>query len=480
MNATGRRRLPDGREVPVHHNHGLRKICQCPRRTRTKCDHAWHVAFCWRGRMHRFSLDRYAGKHVAGKTDAEKLADQIRDDIRNERFQRDRNLAEPTDATLPKDGLSFEAFGETFLKEFSKAREKASWDDDAAMLGKVMAFPVTWPGATRLGQKPLAAVTEEDLEKFIGHVASVRSASTRNHYVQLAQALSRFAVRKGYRDAPFVTADSNIIRRKKVNARNRRLEPGEEEKLLAVAPPHLQRLIIAALETCCRQGELLKLQWRDVSLKRGELQLRAENTKTATTRIIPISDRLRAVLDMVKTDPNGQEFGPLAYVFGDELGHRIKAIRSAWRTAVLKAHGHDPVWVWTTRKRAGKDFGAGTLSPASRAKYRAIDLHFHDLRHEAGSRLLEAGWPLHEVQQMLGHSSLQQTSTYLNATLRGLHRSMRAFDEARGQQPPASDKPATDQTASGISCKNVASDPSCARLAPCKAATPSDDKSLIH
>jgi hypothetical protein len=33
---------------------------------------------------------------------------------------------------------------------------------------------------------------------------------------------------------------------------------------------------------------------------------------------------------------------------------------------------------------------------------------------------------------MLGHASLEQTSTYLNATLRGLHRSMRAFDQARG------------------------------------------------
>ena len=48
---------------------------------------------------------------------------------------------------------------------------------------------------------------------------------------------------------------------------------------------------------------------------------------------------------------------------------------------------------------------------------RAINLHFHDLRHEGGSRLLEAGWPVHHVQHMLGHAALQQTSTYLNATL---------------------------------------------------------------
>jgi site-specific recombinase XerD len=51
---------------------------------------------------------------------------------------------------------------------------------------------------------------------------------------------------------------------------------------------------------------------------------------------------------------------------------------------------------------------------------RAINLHFHDLRHEAGSRFIEAGWPIHHVQEMLGHASLEQTSTYLNVTGTGL------------------------------------------------------------
>jgi hypothetical protein len=59
-----------------------------------------------------------------------------------------------------------------------------------------------------------------------------------------------------------------------------------------------------------------------------------------------------------------------------------------------------------------------------------------------GSRLLEAGWPVHYVQHMLGHASLQQTSTYLNATLRGLHESMRSFDQSRPACKPLANKPA--------------------------------------
>ena len=66
-----------------------------------------------------------------------------------------------------------------------------------------------------------------------------------------------------------------------------------------------------------------------------------------------------------------------------------------------------------------------------------MNLHFHDLRHEAGSRFLEAGWPLHEVAHMLGHSNVKQTSAYLNVTTPALHERMRRFDEARGCNPVA-------------------------------------------
>jgi integrase len=66
-----------------------------------------------------------------------------------------------------------------------------------------------------------------------------------------------------------------------------------------------------------------------------------------------------------------------------------------------------------------------------RREQRAIDLHLHDLRHEAASHLLEAGWPLHEVRQTIGHANIRQTSTYLNATPKGLYRSMKMLDRTR-------------------------------------------------
>lgn len=56
-----------------------------------------------------------------------------------------------------------------------------------------------------------------------------------------------------------------------------------------------------------------------------------------------------------------------------------------------------------------------SLSRLSRKVYASKKLRFHDLRNESGSRLLEAGMPLHHVKELLGHASIATTDTYLNA-----------------------------------------------------------------
>jgi integrase len=172
-----------------------------------------------------------------------------------------------------------------------------------------------------------------------------------------------------------------------------------ELKLLEHAGPHLQRLIIAALETGCRRGELLSLRWRDVNLDRREMTIRSETTKTRTGRVIPVSASPGRPEDGAD-GPGGETFPPDRYVFGDAVGERVKDIKKAWETCILKAHGHAPAW-----------HRNNTLTAASRAALRAAALTFHDLRHEACSRLLEAGWPLHNVAHMLGHSNIARART---------------------------------------------------------------------
>ena len=90
------------------------------------------------------------------------------------------------------------------------------------------------------------------------------------------------------------------------------------------------------------------------------------------------------MLEMRRTDADGEPFGPDAYVFGNEVGERIAWISWEWRRACAKAG--------------------------------LVDLHFHDLRREFACRLLESRAELHDVRDFLGHANITTTSRYLRST----------------------------------------------------------------
>lgn len=159
---------------------------------------------------------------------------------------------------------------------------------------------------------------------------------------------------------------------------------------------------------------------------RAEIALSAQKTKTRTARTIPISSRLRAILEMRRFDPAGELLPLETFVFGNAIGQRQKDIKRAWEAAVLKAHGHQPKYTRPTVN----------LAPESQAALAKVDLHFHDLRREAGSRWLEGGVPLHVVRDWLGHTSIAQTSTYLAGTIKTQHDAMAAFEARRNACNP--------------------------------------------
>lgn len=71
------------------------------------------------------------------------------------------------------------------------------------------------------------------------------------------------------------------------------------------------------------------------------------------------------------------------------------------------------------------------LTPESQAALRSVDLHFHDLRREAGSRWLDLGVPLHTIRDWLGHTNIEQTSTSLAGTQKTQHNAMRQFEQRK-------------------------------------------------
>jgi integrase len=433
---------------PRAHGNGVRKVCRCGWRRWAKCPHAWYFSYKPRGgQRQRFSLDvELGGQHVGSKIEAEKLATDIRSAINAGTYERvaDRQQRERREAEEARDRAKQETaaapevvtltqFAKIYIDRASKPSGKQSWRNDSAIFARFCAFA---PDGQPCGEWPLTRFTEDTIEVFHASLGAL-AASTRNQYVQLLKASFRWAARKGYLSRSPIS-EGSALKRTKGAQRRRRVLPDEEQRLLDAAGRvrhdagvRLQWLIIAGIESGCRRGELLALQWADVNLPKRTVFVRATEVgakKSGRSRLLPLSTRLAAVLEMARLDPAGNEYPSSAYVFG-ALGERISTFNKAWETAVLRTHGHEPEWV-----------RSGALSPTSRALLETIDLHFHDLRHEAGCRWLEQGWPIHHVQEMLGHANLSQTSTYLHASELGLQESMRRFDAARGK-PVAKEAP---------------------------------------
>ena len=218
-----------------------------------------------------------------------------------------------------------------------------------------------------------------------------------------------WAIAEGYVDqTPFKRNGVTVF---KLNSsaetpRHRRLDPGEEERLLGAASPWLRDLITAALETGCRRGELLSLQWSQVRWQENTLLLPADKTKTGEARAVPMTSRLREVLNTRRHNVDGQEFPGTAHVFGNEAGERRVVIKQDWKAAVD---------------------AAGIKG-----------LHFHDLRREFASRLLETpGVALHDVCEWVGHSNVMTTSRYLSTTSTRRRLTLERFEQGRQAAIPA-------------------------------------------
>ena len=156
----------------------------------------------------------------------------------------------------------------------------------------------------------------------------------------------------------------------KVEMRNRRLTDGEYARLLQGCKKARNRLllpiVIMAVETGMRRGELINILWSDVELKYRVILI--SHTKNGYERTIPLSTKAVEIINRVpRTD---ERVFPIT----------ANALRLAWERL---------------RRRAG-----------------IIDLHFHDLRHEAISRFFERGLSVPEVALISGHRDYRMLFRY--------------------------------------------------------------------
>lgn len=170
--------------------------------------------------------------------------------------------------------------------------------------------------------------------------------------------------------------DDNPVKRvrkpKSPPGRERRLASREEKRILDYAKKHSNRelysIIVLALETAMRQSEILGLTWDNINFKTSVARL--PDTKNGTIRDVPLSVKALEVIMQLGRKDSGRVFS-----------YTPAGLKSTWRTAMLNLN--------------------------------IQDLHFHDLRHEAISRLFELGsLDMMEVAAISGHKSLSMLKRY--------------------------------------------------------------------
>jgi integrase len=181
---------------------------------------------------------------------------------------------------------------------------------------------------------------------------------------------------------------------KESNKRVRYLEEGEIQKLLAECPKHVQRVVVCALNTGLRRGEILRMKWADIDTRAGQIYI--GKTKTGEPRYVPINDDLAGLLKEIR-----REQGPgTEHVFTfAKSEHKLKG-----KEPVRARKGPAPV------PEAIKNPKTAFNAALRRAGIR--DFKFHDLRHTFASHFVMRGGSLKELQEILGHETMTMTLRY--------------------------------------------------------------------
>jgi len=155
-------------------------------------------------------------------------------------------------------------------------------------------------------------------------------------------------------------------------------------KLLSV---FLKPIVLTAIHTGCRRGEVLSLRWKDIDFKERRMLL--ETTKNNERRVVPMNDTLYGVLKALPVHLGSE------LVFPEVEGRQLSlAFHRACKRAGLK------------------------------------DFRFHDLRHSFASYLTMGGENLRTVQTLLGHKDLRMTMRYSHLSPEHLREAVSILDKS--------------------------------------------------
>jgi integrase len=328
----------------------------------------WWIDFVYKGARIRRSTE----------TKERKLAQRIYDKVKGE-------IAEGKWIGIQEESArTFKELMDRYMSEHSKLKKK-SWLRDEVSLKHLLPF---------FGDSIVSEVTPELISGYkTGRLKEGAMPATLNRELALAKHAYNLGLKEwGWcRDNPFC----KVKMERENNARNRVLGYDEEERLSAVCPRWLWEIVIFALHTGARMGEILDLTWRSVDLFRRVVVI--QQSKTGYTKTIPLTP---TALEIVKGKAKVRHLH-INLVFPSANGTRISTrnLERAFTSALKKA--------------------------------KIESVRFHDLRHTFASRLAMAGKDLYLIQRLLGHKDPRMVQRYAHHSVESLREGIEALETVR-------------------------------------------------
>lgn len=262
------------------------------------------------------------------------------------------------DLKRPRTEIRFSVFTKKYL-EYSRANKKSYKRDEVSIKALMPYF----------GDKLLSEITSWLIEKYKVSRREVVKPATVNRELACLKHIFSKAIEWG-------KASDNPVKKVKLfredNRRLRFLSDEECRDLIASSAEHLRPIIITALNTGMRLGEILGLKWKDINFNQGIITV--EKTKNDESRKIQVNDLLIETLRDLRKISNSE------YVFCDKEGRPYTTVKTAFKTALEKAGIKDCV--------------------------------FHTLRHTFASNLVMRGVDIVTVKELLGHKTIDMTMRY--------------------------------------------------------------------
>jgi integrase len=306
---------------------------------------------------------------------------------------------------LPEADMSFRDLSEWFVEKVLPVRAQIrKLKDPETIKGRLAVFN------KRFGNARVLDITDVDLRAYQAEKkAEDRSDATVDQHIKAARQVVREAFRNRLVSGDVLRVFENVdlLLSKGSNARKRTLTVDEYLRLIEAAPPHLKAMLIIAMNTGMRAGEIRLMKWRHVDWEKTFIRLPAELTKEKKPKNVPVNEDVRGLLEILRKHRTEEHDFVITYK-GKPITQR-NGVKKSLQTACQKA---------------GVEYGTGVEGGFT----------LRDIRRTVKTNMVAAGIAKEYRDTILGHSLKGMDQHYIKPSEESLKKAMDTYTEWMDRQ----------------------------------------------